>query len=99
VKRDAGARSFLAIRADWKAPLRTLEALRLAEEKGVASMASPLSTSTHGYPPGNATWIALQAMRKTAPKLKHVRTVRFVLYGTGALDVHTRIADEAFDET
>ena len=38
-------------------------------------------------------------MRKTAPKLKHVRTVRFVLYGTGALDVHTRIADEAFDET
>jgi len=76
------------------------EALRRAEEQGVASVAFPaLSTGSHGYPAEPAARIALTAVREAMPGLGPVRTVRFVLHDEAARDLHARIADEVFGGT
>jgi O-acetyl-ADP-ribose deacetylase (regulator of RNase III) len=74
------------------------EALRLADERGIASVAFPaLSTGAFGYPMAEATSVALEAVRRVLPKLETVRTVRFVLFGEDALAMHERVAGEVFD--
>ena len=73
------------------------EALRLAEEHEIASVAFPaLSTGAFGYPMEEATQIALGAVREALSELKHVRLIRFVLYDREALHVYERVAEELF---
>ena len=72
-------------------------ALRLAEEHAVASVAFPaLSTGAFGYPMEEAASVALGAVRAALLELKHVRTIRFVLYDRGALGLHERVLADLF---
>lgn len=64
-------------------------ALRLADEKGLKSVGFPaISTGIFGYPVKEAAAVACRAVAETAPALKHVRTVRFVLFSEGDLALH-----------
>ncbi|MBC7231354.1 MAG: macro domain-containing protein [Actinobacteria bacterium] len=70
-------------------------ALRLAEEKGLASVAFPaISTGAFGYPLEPAARVALSTVVEMAPSLKSVKTVRFVLFGEKDLEVHQRVLQE-----
>jgi O-acetyl-ADP-ribose deacetylase len=70
-------------------------ALRLAEERGIGSVAFPsISTGAFGYPMEDAARVAFQAIIQLAPSLKSVRLVRFVLYGEAALGTHRRLLEE-----
>jgi len=71
------------------------EALRIAEEKGLRSVAFPaLSTGAFGYPMEPAARIALTTVLDMAPDLRSVRHVRFVLYGQRDLQVHREVLEE-----
>ena len=64
-------------------------ALRVAEEHGLASVAFPaISTGIYGYPAAEAAPVAISAVAEMAPELRSVRLVRFVLHGEEALRVH-----------
>jgi len=55
-------------------------ALKLAEEKGLRSIAFPaISTGAFGYPMEEAARVALATILKEAKKLRSIRIVRFVL--------------------
>ena len=55
-------------------------ALKLAEEKGLRSIAFPaVSTGAFGYPMEEAARVALATILKEAKKLRSIRLVRFVL--------------------
>lgn len=70
-------------------------ALRLAEENGISSVAFPaVSTGAFGYPLEAATEIALGTVLDAAPDLEHVRLVRFVLWGEEAHRVHAATLEE-----
>ena len=78
------------------------EALQLAEENDIASVAFPaLSTGAFGYPLEEATEMALRAVLERLPDLVAVRTVRFVLYDRRAYEVYehtlTRLLEEKRD--
>jgi O-acetyl-ADP-ribose deacetylase len=63
-------------------------ALKLAEDNKINSIAFPaISTGAFGYPLESAAEIACKAVVQTAPDLRHVRLVRFVLYGQAAYKV------------
>jgi O-acetyl-ADP-ribose deacetylase (regulator of RNase III) len=67
------------------------EALRLAEERKLRSIAFPaLSTGIFGYPAEDAARVALGTVLSVAPGLASVRRVRFVLWNEAAFDVHSR---------
>jgi O-acetyl-ADP-ribose deacetylase len=67
------------------------EALRIAEDKGLRSVAFPaISTGAFGFPSADAARIALRTVLDTAPRLESVERVRFVLYDQAALDLHQR---------
>lgn len=68
------------------------EALRLAEEKNIESVAFPaISTGIFGYPATEAAEVALGAVLSTLGELASVQRVRFVLFSE---------ADEAlYEET
>lgn len=67
-------------------------ALRLAEETGLASVAFPaISTGAFGFPLERAAGIALRTAADEAPRLQHVRRIRFLLHGETDLDVHRRV--------
>lgn len=69
-------------------------ALDLADENGVASVAFPaISTGVFGYPPAEAAAVALRAVVDHAAKLKAVRHVRFVLFDDASLALHTTALD------
>lgn len=71
------------------------EALRLAEEHGLESVAFPaLSTGAFGYPMDEAARVALETVLDRVPELGAVERIRFVLYDQGALDVHRRALDD-----
>ena len=56
--------------------------LRLAEERGISSVAFPaISTGVFGYPKGEAAEVALRVVIEEAESLRRVRLVRFVLFG------------------
>lgn len=64
-------------------------ALTLADQKKIDSIAFPaISAGAFGYPLEAATDIALNAVRKAASKLKHVKKIRFVLFGDTAYKVY-----------
>ncbi len=64
-------------------------ALRLADERGLASVAFPaLSTGAFGYPMEEAAHVALQTVLETTPELHNVQLVRFVLFGERDLQAH-----------
>jgi O-acetyl-ADP-ribose deacetylase len=66
------------------------EAVRLADEKGLASISFPaISTGAFGYPVNHAAPIALSAVTATLRSAKNVKTCRFVLF-----DISTRRAFE-----
>ena len=63
--------------------------LELADEQGFGAVATPaISTGAFGFPADRAARIALRTVAEVAPRLDHVRTVRFVLFDRGALEVH-----------
>lgn len=67
-------------------------ALKLAEEKGIKSIAFPaISTGIFGYPLEEAAKVAFSTIIKEAPSLKHVKKIRFVLHSIQDLEVHERI--------
>src|SRR6056297_3421225 len=58
------------------------EALNLAEENGLESVAFPaISTGVFGYPIREAARESLKTVIQEAQNLQHLRLVRFVLYG------------------
>ncbi len=64
-------------------------ALRIAEEQGLESVAFPaLSTGAFGYPIEEAARVAIGTVLETAPELNSVAVVRFVLFGERDLQVH-----------
>jgi O-acetyl-ADP-ribose deacetylase (regulator of RNase III) len=64
------------------------EALRLAEENNLRSIAFPaISTGVFGYPLAEAADVACRAVAARAVALQHVRLVRFVLFDRAAHDV------------
>lgn len=66
-------------------------ALELADARGLDSVAFPaISTGAFGYPMQQAAEVALRAVIDTAPRLRQVRRVRFVLLGRDALETHRR---------
>lgn len=76
------------------------EALRIAEEKGLESVAFPaLSTGAFGYPLDAAAQVALRTIAETAPSLERVRRIRFVLWGEDALEAHERALRVILEES
>jgi O-acetyl-ADP-ribose deacetylase len=69
-------------------------ALRVADEHGLASLAFPaISTGAFGYPLSEAARVALTTVLDELPRLANVRTVRFVLFSEGDLRVHERVLE------
>lgn len=74
-------------------------ALELAEQHRIDSVAFPaISTGAFGYPVEEAAEVALRAIVETVPKLRHVRTIRFVLYSHRALVIHDRTLSRILGE-
>lgn len=70
-------------------------ALRLADENGLASVAFPaVSTGVFGYPVGEAARVALGVVRDAVDGLENVRLVRFVLFSEADLSTHREAAAE-----
>jgi len=66
-------------------------ALRLAEERGISSVAFPaISTGAFGYPMEEAAEVAFRTVAEVAPTLRSVKVVRFVLRDEEALRVHEK---------
>ena len=75
------------------------EAFRLAEEKGLGSLAFPaLSTGAFGYPMKEAAEVALKTVVERIPSLRSVRRIRFVLRGGQAVEIHGRILRELAED-
>lgn len=71
------------------------EALRLAEENGLASVAFPaISAGAFGYPLEPAARVAVETVAGMAGKLNSVQLVRFVLFGEGGHEVFERVLGE-----
>ena len=70
-------------------------ALKIAKEKGIDSVAFPaLSTGAFGYPMKAAAEIALNTVLQEMPKLQSVKTIRFVLFSKSDLEVHTEVLEK-----
>ncbi|MCA1802049.1 MAG: macro domain-containing protein, partial [Rhodothermaceae bacterium] len=64
-------------------------ALQLADEKGITSIAFPaISTGAFGYPPDEAVSIAIDTIVDTIPGLKSVQRVVMVLFSAGDFQAH-----------
>jgi len=65
------------------------EALLLADEHGMASVAFPaISTGVFGYPMDEAARVAIGTVLDALEGLERVERIRFVLYDQAALDSH-----------
>ncbi|MFW6230950.1 MAG: macro domain-containing protein [Nanoarchaeota archaeon] len=72
-------------------------ALQLAEDKEIASVAFPaISTGAFGYPLEDAARIALRTLKAMAAQLNAVTLIRMVLYSQHDLSVHEQIFLEVF---
>lgn len=68
------------------------EALRLAENEALSSIAFPaLSTGAFGYPVEAATEIALGSVAESIPQLRCIRRIRFVLVSEAVHGRHEAI--------
>jgi len=73
-------------------------ALKLAEDKGIESVAFPaISTGAFGYPTEAAARVALSTVNEEAQHLSAVKTIRFVLFGEDAYKIHKQVMDEVFE--
>lgn len=76
-----------------------LNALRLAERNGIASIAFPaISTGVFGYPMELAARVALQAIFAELAHLSSLRHIRFVLFSAADLRIHARILEALADQ-
>lgn len=67
-------------------------ALRLAEQRGLTSVAFPaISSGAFGYPMEEAAAVAVRTVADIAPELRRVNRVRFVLFGAAALRIHAAV--------
>ncbi len=74
-------------------------ALRLAEEHDIGSIAFPsISTGAFGYPVEAAARIALRTVLEELPGLTSVKLIRFVLFSTEDLEVHSHALEKAIGE-
>lgn len=74
------------------------EALRLADENHLASIAFPaISTGVFGYPMEAAARVALGTVVEEAPRLRTVGRIRFVLHARADLEVHEHVLAELAD--
>jgi O-acetyl-ADP-ribose deacetylase (regulator of RNase III) len=68
------------------------EALRLAEEHGLESVAFPaISTGAFGYPVEAAADVALRTVWQAASRLEKTSHVRFTLFGAHAMEAHAEV--------
>lgn len=71
------------------------QALQLADQHGIARLGFPaISTGVFGYPLAEAAQVALQTIRDTAPALKRVSLIRFVLFSDADLAVFDKVLKE-----
>ncbi len=71
-------------------------ALKLADEKKAGSIAFPaISTGAFGYPVEKAARVAISAIMEMIPQLRHVKTVRIVLFSKEDLDVYDEVLPPA----
>lgn len=71
------------------------QALQLADQHGIARLGFPaISTGVFGYPLEEAVQVALQTIRDTAPALKRVSLIRFVLFSDADLAVFDKVLKE-----
>jgi O-acetyl-ADP-ribose deacetylase (regulator of RNase III) len=69
-------------------------ALRLAGEKQIASIAFPsLSTGAFGYPMEAAARVAIGSVMAAGSSVAHVSLARFVLFDDAARDLHQAVLD------
>lgn len=69
-----------------------LEAIRLAEDKGLTSIAFPsLSTGAFGYPMPDATRVALDTVMQASRTSHSLQRIRFVLFSEDAVRIHQEI--------
>lgn len=70
-------------------------ALRLAEEKKISSLAFPsISTGAFGYPVGEAAGVAAAAVSEEADRLQQVKKIRFVLFSRQDLEAYGKAFSE-----
>ena len=71
------------------------EAIRVAEEHGLPSLAFPsISTGAYGYPVQDAAEVAVTAVVEALNSASSVATVRFVLFDGAALKAYTEAAEK-----
>jgi O-acetyl-ADP-ribose deacetylase len=67
-------------------------ALELAEKHEIESIAFPaISTGVFGYPVRDAAEVAFRTIMEMLPDLKHLKRIRFVLHGSGDLEIHEEV--------
>ena len=67
-------------------------ALKLAEERGIPSIAFPaISTGIFGYPVKEAAHVAFATILAEVPHLSSMKLIRFVLFSKADLDVHEQV--------
>ncbi len=75
-------------------------AVQLAEENEITSVAFPaISTGAFGYPMEAAARVAFNTIQSEIPNLKHLQTIRFVLWGEQAMQVHQTALNDVFSES
>lgn len=75
-----------------------INALRLAEENNLSSLAFPaISTGVFGYPVREAAEVAFRTILKRAPSLVNVTLIRFVLYSESDLVVHQEVLNNMLE--
>ncbi len=74
-------------------------ALRLADERGLESVAFPaISTGAFGYPMEEAAEVAFRAILDTIPELNSVKRIRMVLYRKRDLEIHEKVLRRMLEE-
>ena len=71
------------------------ESLRVADQMHLQSVAFPsIATGVYGYPVALAADVALRTVVEALPVAKHVREVRFVLFGSRAMQTFTSVLEK-----
>lgn len=75
-------------------------ALELAEEEGITSIAFPsISTGAFGYPMEDAARVAFITVAQVAENLEGLELVRFVLFDQKALQIHQQALEGLFGKS